>query len=110
MPAQRHRCNEHELGQTLRDGDGQGGLLCCSPWGCKELDTTGNKFYASVYIYIYIYIYIYVCLNIHTFSDIFAAAAKSIYIYMLQVIQILKHLNLPVRMFVILELSLGILF
>ena len=57
-----------------------------------------------------IYIYIYVCLNIHTFSDIFAAAAKSIYIYMLQVIQILKHLNLPIRMFVILELSLGILF
>ena len=26
-------------------------------------------------------VYIYVCLNIHTFSDIFAAAAKSIYIY-----------------------------
>ena len=21
-------------------GDGQGGLVCCSPWGCKELDTT----------------------------------------------------------------------
>ena len=21
-------------------GDGQGGLACCSPWGCKELDTT----------------------------------------------------------------------
>ena len=20
--------------------DGQGGLACCSPWGCKELDTT----------------------------------------------------------------------
>ena len=19
-------------------GDGQGGLVCCSPWGCKELD------------------------------------------------------------------------
>ena len=32
--------NGHELGQTLGDGEGQGGLLCCSPWGCKELDTT----------------------------------------------------------------------
>ena len=21
-------------------GDGEGGLVCCSPWGCKELDTT----------------------------------------------------------------------
>ena len=21
-------------------GDGQGGLLCCSPWGPKESDTT----------------------------------------------------------------------
>ena len=20
--------------------DGQGSLACCSPWGCKELDTT----------------------------------------------------------------------
>ena len=102
MPAQHHGCNEHELGQTLGNSEGQGGLLCCNPWGCKELDTTGNKFYASIYMY--------VCLNIHTFSDIFAAAAKSIYIYMLQVIQILKHLNLPIRMFVILEFSLGILF
>ena len=25
---------------TLGVGDGQGGLACCSPWGCKELDTT----------------------------------------------------------------------
>ena len=25
---------------TLGVGDGQGGLVCCSPWGCKELDMT----------------------------------------------------------------------
>ena len=36
-----HRCNGHELGQTLGDGEGQGGLACCSPWGRKELDMTG---------------------------------------------------------------------
>ena len=35
-----HRCNGHELGQTLRDGEPQGGLACCGPWGCKELDMT----------------------------------------------------------------------
>ena len=29
-----------EFEQTLGDGEGQGCLACCSPWGCKELDTT----------------------------------------------------------------------
>ena len=33
-----HRLNGHE--QALGVGDGQGGLLCCSPWDLKELDTT----------------------------------------------------------------------
>ena len=35
--------NQHELGQTLLDSAGQGGLECCSPWGHKELDTTGRQ-------------------------------------------------------------------
>ena len=26
------------FGWTLGVGDGQGGLACCSPWGCKEAD------------------------------------------------------------------------
>ena len=26
--------------QALGDGDGQGSLACCSPWGHKVLDTT----------------------------------------------------------------------
>ena len=29
-----------EHGQTLGDGEGQGSLVCCSPWGHKESDTT----------------------------------------------------------------------
>ena len=41
MAGRHHRCNEHELGHTLGDGEGQGGLACCSPWGCKESDSTG---------------------------------------------------------------------
>lgn len=32
--------NGHEFEQTPEDGEGQGSLACCSPWGCKELDTT----------------------------------------------------------------------
>ena len=35
-----HRLNGHEFEQTPGDDEGQGSLACCSPWGCKELDTT----------------------------------------------------------------------
>ena len=33
MAGWHHRCNGHELGQTSADGEGQGGLAHCSPWG-----------------------------------------------------------------------------
>ena len=35
-----HRLNGHESEQTTGDGEGQGGLACCSPWGHKESDLT----------------------------------------------------------------------
>ena len=35
-----HRLNGHEFEWTPGVGDRQGGLLCCSPWGCKEWDMT----------------------------------------------------------------------
>ena len=35
-----HRLDGHEFEQTLGDDEGQGSLVCCSPWGCKELDMT----------------------------------------------------------------------
>ena len=31
-----HRLNRHK--QTPDDSEGQGSLMCCSPWGCKESD------------------------------------------------------------------------
>ena len=34
------RLNGHKFDQASGVGDGQGGLVCCSPWGCKESDTT----------------------------------------------------------------------
>ena len=35
-----YRLNGYEIGWTLGAGDGQGGLVCCGSWGCKESDTT----------------------------------------------------------------------
>ena len=35
-----HQLNGHELGQTLGDGEGQGALAGCGPWGHKESGLT----------------------------------------------------------------------
>ena len=35
-----HRLNGHEFEQALGDREGQGSLVCCSPGGLKESDTT----------------------------------------------------------------------
>ena len=35
-----HRLNGHEFEQTPGDGEGQGSLACCGPWGLKQSDTT----------------------------------------------------------------------
>ena len=40
MVGWRHQLNGHEFEQALGDGEGQGSLVCYSPWGRKELDTT----------------------------------------------------------------------
>ena len=35
-----HQLNGHEFEQAQGNGEGQGSLSCCSPWGRKEPDTT----------------------------------------------------------------------
>ena len=35
-----HQLNGHAFEQTPGDGERQGNLACCSPWGHKESDTT----------------------------------------------------------------------
>ena len=35
-----HQFNGYEFEPVLRDGEGQGSLVCCSPWGRKESDMT----------------------------------------------------------------------
>ena len=35
-----HRLNGREFEQAQGDGEGQGSLTCCSPWGWEESDMT----------------------------------------------------------------------
>ena len=42
MAGWHHWCNGHELGQTSGGGEGQEGLVCCSPWDHKVSDVTGQ--------------------------------------------------------------------
>ena len=47
-----HQLDGHEFEPALGVGDGQGSLVCCNPWGCKELDMTerlnNNKSYKEI--------------------------------------------------------------
>ena len=40
MAGWHHQLNGHEFEQTPGDSEGQGSLARCSPWGCKESDTS----------------------------------------------------------------------
>ena len=39
MAGWHHRLSGNEFEQTPGVSEGQGSLVCCSPWGRKELDT-----------------------------------------------------------------------
>ena len=46
---ERYQClNGHEFEQTLGDGEGEGSLACCSPWGSRVghdmTETMNNKY------------------------------------------------------------------
>ena len=46
-----HPLDGHEVDvhlQALGDGEGQGSLACCSPWGLKELDMTEQLTTATI--------------------------------------------------------------
>ena len=45
-----HRLNGRGFGWTPGVGDGQGDLVCCSSWGCKESDTTEPLNWTDVWV------------------------------------------------------------
>ena len=53
-----HRLDGHDFEQALADGEGQGSLVLCSPWGRKELNTTeglnntnNSNLLCGIYVY-----------------------------------------------------------
>ena len=43
MVAWHHQLNGHEFEQALGDGEGQGNLVCCSPWGRRVGHDLGTE-------------------------------------------------------------------
>ena len=53
-----HLLDGHEFEQAPGVGDGQGGLMCCSPWGGKESGMTerlNNIIYCMILWYTLVY-------------------------------------------------------
>ena len=51
MAGWHHGLDGCEFEWTPGDGDGQGGLVCCDSWGCKESDTTERLNWSDTYIH-----------------------------------------------------------
>ena len=43
MAGWHHQLDGHEFEQTMGNSEGQGSLVCCSPWGRKESNTTVHE-------------------------------------------------------------------
>ena len=46
-----HWLDGHEFEQAWSVDDGQGSLVCCSPWGCKESDTAEWLNWTDIVLY-----------------------------------------------------------
>ena len=44
-----HQLDGHEFEQAPGDGEGQGSLVCCNPWGFKQSDTSILKELSNSY-------------------------------------------------------------
>ena len=63
-----HRLDGREFEQAPGVGDGQGSLVCCSPWSHSKSDMTEQlNWYMCVYMYVYIYMCVCVCIYIYMY-------------------------------------------
>ena len=77
MVGQHHQFNGQEFEQLLEDNEGQGSLACCSPWDCKESDTT-EQLNDNVYVYTKILRLSEVCIDFGAeFQDCWSSAIIS---------------------------------
>ena len=81
-----HWLNEHQFEQAPGSGDGQGSLVCCSPWGGEELDMTEwlswTERYTIWWLDIYIYIHIYIYTHTHTYIYIYIHNILLVFIFL----------------------------
>ena len=68
-----HRLNGNEFEQTQGDCEGQGSLVCCSPWAHKELDMTewlNNKWLLCAFCFVpHFWMVVWVVLSHHYIVD-----------------------------------------
>ena len=69
-----HRLDGREFGQTAGDSEGQGNMACCSPWGCKELDTAYQLNNNNIYVCVCV-ISCFSCVQLHATLWILACQA-----------------------------------
>ena len=70
MAGWHHQLDGHEFEEAPGVGDGQGGLECCSPWGCKESDMTATE------LTIPLCVYMVFPLSIDSFTEVSLAYAS----------------------------------
>ena len=62
MVGWRHQLNGHEFERTPGNSEGQGSLVCCSPWRHKESDTT--ELLNNLFFYLISNVCIDLCLEV----------------------------------------------
>ena len=70
-----HQLDGLEFEQALGVDDGQGGLVCCSPWGCKESVMTEWLNNNNIFILLARFILLGICFELNNFkyAEIFLA-------------------------------------
>ena len=103
-----HRLNGLEFEQDPRDGEGQGSLASCSPWGHKESDTTerlnNNNKVNQLYIYP-LFLDFPPCRSLQNI-EVPVLYNRSFQLSVLYIV-VYIYMSIPVSQFILLPFSLG---